>query len=89
MSTKGKQVAILKIPQEELNSDHLSRPPPIRACIFDMDGLLIDSEDKYTRGTNEILAKYGKGPIPWDVKAKLQGRPGTAAMEIFLKVSVK
>jgi hypothetical protein len=53
-----------------------------------MDGLLIDSEDQFTKCTNEILAKYGKGPIPWSVKSKLQGRPGTAAMEIFLKVGV-
>jgi phosphoglycolate phosphatase-like HAD superfamily hydrolase len=51
-----------------------------------MDGLLIDSEDKYTRCTNEILAKYGKAPIPWNVKAQLQGRPGTDAMDIFLEV---
>jgi beta-phosphoglucomutase-like phosphatase (HAD superfamily) len=73
----------------KLNANKKSlSPPPVRACVFDMDGLLIDSEDQYTRCTNEILAKYGKGPIPWSVKSKLQGRPGTAAMEIFLEVRV-
>ena len=49
--------------------------PPIRACLFDMDGLLIDSEDKYTLITNEILAQYGRPPLPWSIKAQLQGRP--------------
>ncbi|KAF3905092.1 hypothetical protein AA313_de0210160 [Arthrobotrys entomopaga] len=49
--------------------------PPIRACIFDMDGLLIDSEDIYTRVTDEILARYNKGRLPWSIKAQLQGRP--------------
>jgi pseudouridine-5'-monophosphatase len=40
-----------------------------------MDGLLIDSEDKYTMVTNEVLQMYGKPNLPWDVKAQLQGRP--------------
>lgn len=40
-----------------------------------MDGLLIDSEDKYTMITNEVLQMYGKPNLPWSVKAQLQGRP--------------
>ena len=40
-----------------------------------MDGLLIDSEDKYTLITNEVLAMYGKPELPWSIKAQLQGRP--------------
>lgn len=51
------------------------RLPRIRACLFDMDGLLIDSEDKYTLITNEVLAMYGKPDLPWSIKAQLQGRP--------------
>lgn len=54
-----------------------TRPrPPIKACLFDMDGLLIDSEDWYTVCTNEVLAEYGKPKLPWNIKAQLQGRPG-------------
>lgn len=49
--------------------------PRIRACLFDMDGLLIDSEDKYTMITNEVLHSYGKPDLPWSIKAQLQGRP--------------
>ncbi|EXJ94137.1 hypothetical protein A1O1_02530 [Capronia coronata CBS 617.96] len=58
-------------------------PPPIRACIFDMDGLLIDSEDKYTLVTNTILRENGRPDLPWHIKAQLQGRPGPAAGKIF------
>ena len=53
-----------------------SSPPPVRACLFDMDGLLIDSEDLYTTCTNEMLSRFGKPGIPWSIKAQLQGRPG-------------
>ncbi|KAE8448662.1 hypothetical protein EG329_009087 [Mollisiaceae sp. DMI_Dod_QoI] len=57
--------------------------PPIRACLFDMDGLLIDSEDKYTICTNTMLQRYGRPILPWSIKAQLQGRPGPAAHDIF------
>ncbi|PQE13742.1 Haloacid dehalogenase-like hydrolase protein [Rutstroemia sp. NJR-2017a BVV2] len=57
--------------------------PPIRACLFDMDGLLIDSEELYTLVTNAILKKYSRPPLPWSIKAKMQGRPGPVSAEIF------
>jgi len=46
--------------------------PPIRACIFDVDGLLINSEDIYTEIYNNILHSYGKPDLPWSIKAKQQ-----------------
>src|ERR1700750_2442350 len=57
--------------------------PCIRACLFDMDGLLIDSEDIYTLCTNLVLHEYGKPDLPWDLKAKLQGRPGPEASALL------
>ncbi|KAE8376992.1 HAD-like domain-containing protein [Aspergillus bertholletiae] len=57
--------------------------PRVRACLFDMDGLLIDSEDKYTDITNAILHEQGKPSIPWSIKAQLQGRPQPEAFKIF------
>ena len=57
--------------------------PAVRACIFDMDGLLIDSEDHYTTVTNQILHENGRPDLPWNIKAQLQGRPGPAAGKIF------
>ncbi|KAL6704778.1 hypothetical protein ACN47E_007582 [Coniothyrium glycines] len=58
-------------------------PPRIRAALFDMDGLLIDSEDIYTIVTNTILERYGRPSLPWSIKAQLQGRPGPQAGAIF------
>jgi pseudouridine 5'-phosphatase len=57
--------------------------PPVRACIFDMDGLLIDSEDAYTVVTNQILRENNRPDVPWHIKAQLQGRPGPAAGRIL------
>ncbi|KAK3175770.1 hypothetical protein K4F52_010010 [Lecanicillium sp. MT-2017a] len=48
-----------------------------------MDGLLLDTEDLYTLCVNLMLDKYGRPPLPWSIKAKLQGRPGPAANKIF------
>ncbi|KAF5864894.1 hypothetical protein ETB97_006120 [Aspergillus alliaceus] len=48
-----------------------------------MDGLLIDSEDKYTAITNSILREFGKPELPWSIKAQLQGRPQPEAFKIF------
>ena len=48
-----------------------------------MDGLLLDTEDLYTLCVNLILDKYGRPPMPWSIKAKLQGRPGPEATKIF------
>ncbi|KAI0380376.1 HAD-like protein [Hypomontagnella monticulosa] len=57
--------------------------PPIRACLFDMDGLLLDTEDLYTLCINLILEKYGRTSLPWSIKARLQGRPGPEANALF------
>ncbi|KAI1075754.1 HAD-like protein [Whalleya microplaca] len=57
--------------------------PPIRACLFDMDGLLLDTEDLYTVCINLILEKYGRPSLPWSIKAKLQGRPAPEANALF------
>ena len=56
---------------EKIASSHF---PPVRACIFDVDGLLINSEDIYTEIYNNILHSYGKPDLPWTVKAKQQSR---------------
>ncbi|KAL2071289.1 hypothetical protein VTL71DRAFT_12524 [Oculimacula yallundae] len=58
--------------------------PPIRACLFDMDGLLINTEDIYTHCHNILLAKYGAGPMTWDIKSQLQGRPAHLAITLLL-----
>ena len=46
----------------------------IKAVLFDMDGLLIDSEGIYTKVVNDILKPYGKEQT-WEIKANLMGKP--------------
>jgi beta-phosphoglucomutase-like phosphatase (HAD superfamily) len=48
--------------------------PPVRACLFDVDGLLINSEDIYTEAYNNILHSHGRPSLPWSVKALQQSR---------------
>jgi len=48
--------------------------PRMEYVVFDMDGLLIDTERVYTKATNDILAPYGK-EMTWDIKAGLMGKP--------------
>ncbi|BFZ60085.1 hypothetical protein YB2330_001107 [Saitoella coloradoensis] len=58
--------------------------PKIRACIFDMDGLLLDTEQVYTDVTNELLASYGKPNLPLEIKAQMMGRPGPYAAQVLI-----
>ncbi|CAK7563997.1 MAG: hypothetical protein SEPTF4163_001880 [Sporothrix epigloea] len=58
--------------------------PPVRACLFDMDGLLLDTEDIYTQCINAVLQRYDRPQLPWSIKAKLQGRPMPEANKIFM-----
>ncbi|KAI9472102.1 MAG: HAD-like domain-containing protein [Benjaminiella poitrasii] len=52
----------------------------ITHCIFDMDGLLLDTERVYTEVTQQILDKYTNGlRFTWDVKSQLMGRSGDEA----------
>ncbi|KAJ3316591.1 glutathione synthase [Boothiomyces sp. JEL0866] len=41
--------------------------------LFDMDGLLLDTEAVYTQVTTEILARYGK-TFEWSLKKQMMGR---------------
>lgn len=50
-----------------------------------MDGTILNTEDLYTEATTQLLALYGKGPLTWDVKIKLQGRPGPEATNIMIE----
>jgi HAD superfamily hydrolase (TIGR01509 family) len=46
---------------------------PIKAVIFDMDGLLLDTEGIYTEVTNDIAKTHGK-TFDWAVKQHTIGR---------------
>lgn len=46
---------------------------PIKAVIFDMDGLLLDTEGIYTEVTQLIADRYGR-TFDWTVKQNIIGR---------------
>ncbi|KAG0355548.1 HAD-like domain-containing protein [Gamsiella multidivaricata] len=58
----------------------------IHYCIFDMDGLLINTESLYTQITSEILARYGK-KYDFELKAKLMGLREKESSEILVRES--
>ncbi|GAA6012220.1 hypothetical protein JCM10207_002766 [Rhodosporidiobolus poonsookiae] len=53
-------------------------PVPISAVLFDMDGLMIDSEGPLTHCRNAVLAPYGKQMTP-ELFVDLMGRPPQTA----------
>lgn len=57
--------------------------PPIRACLFDMDGLLINSEDILTQSTNKILEKYGRPHFTSSIRAQTMGVPDSTNGDLF------
>ncbi|KAF9193874.1 glutathione synthase [Haplosporangium sp. Z 11] len=58
----------------------------ITHCIFDMDGLLINTETLYTQITSEILGRFGK-PYGFELKAKLMGLREKESAEILIRES--
>ena len=57
--------------------------PAIRACIFDMDGLLINSENIITLSMNQLLEKYGRPVFTRSIRAQLMGIPDSTNGDLF------
>jgi len=57
-------------------------PTPIRAVIFDMDGLMIDSEKIYWRVGREIAREFGK-EVSDATLGRMMGRSPLNSVEIF------
>lgn len=51
----------------------MTREVPVNAVLFDVDGLLLNTEIVYTSVTSEIAARYGK-VFDWSLKANMIGR---------------
>ncbi|KAK2573271.1 (DL)-glycerol-3-phosphatase 2 [Acropora cervicornis] len=52
--------------------------------IFDLDGLMLDTEIIYTRVTQELLDPYGK-IFDWSVKSKMMGRSQIEAARVLVE----
>ncbi|KAF5461756.1 hypothetical protein F2P56_017829 [Juglans regia] len=57
---------------------------PITHVIFDMDGLLLDTEKYYTEVQEIILARYNKS-FDWSLKAKMMGKKAIEAARVFVE----
>ncbi len=56
----------------------------ISCLIYDLDGLLLDTEGIYTKVTQDIVSQYGK-IFDWSIKRKIIGRPSSQAAKIIVE----
>ncbi|XP_022135581.1 (DL)-glycerol-3-phosphatase 2 [Momordica charantia] len=73
------------VPMADLSSDAPSRGS-ITHVIFDMDGLLLDTEVFYTKVQENILARFNK-TFDWSLKAKMMGMKAIEAARVFVEES--
>ena len=57
---------------------------PIRHVIFDLDGVLLDTEPLYTEVTHRITSRYGK-TYDWSIKSNMLGRPAMDSAEYLIE----
>ena len=52
--------------------------------IFDLDGVLLDTEKLYTEATQSVVGQYGK-TFDWSLKSLMMGRHEQEAAELLVK----
>ncbi|KAH9404730.1 Pseudouridine-5'-phosphatase [Tyrophagus putrescentiae] len=57
--------------------------PKITHVIFDMDGLLLDTETRYEKAIDIVTRRYGH-PFTFDLKRKITGRTGPDGCKIMV-----
>ncbi len=56
---------------------------PARFALFDMDGLLLDTEIIYTEVTQSIVSRFGK-TFDWSIKANMIGLPAMVSAKYLV-----
>jgi len=57
---------------------------PVTQALFDMDGLLLDTESIYTEVTQSIVSRFGK-TFDWSLKANMIGRSSKESSKYLVK----
>jgi len=65
-------------------SSSLAHPPAVRAVIFDMDGILLDTEGLYTQAIQHIASRHGK-VFDWSVKRHTIGLGSLASAQVVVE----
>jgi pseudouridine 5'-phosphatase len=58
-------------------------PRPSTHVLFDLDGVLLDTERLYTEATQTIVGRFGK-TFTWEIKREAMGRDAHASARIVL-----
>lgn len=58
---------------------------PARHVIFDLDGVLLDTEPLYTEATQAIVGRYGKC-FDWSIKSHMVGRPALESARYLVEM---
>lgn len=61
-----------------------TRDRTISAVLFDMDGLLLDTEPIYTVATQEVVGRFGK-TFDWSLKSRMIGRQALESAGILVR----
>jgi HAD superfamily hydrolase (TIGR01509 family) len=60
-------------------------PPPIHAVVFDLDGLMFNTEDLYDQTGSEVLRRRGR-EFTSELRQQMMGRPGRDALRIMIEM---
>ena len=66
---------------------NLKRPPALRAVVFDLDGVLANTEDLYEQAGETVLGRRGK-TYDRRLREQMMGRPVADAIQIMIDCSL-
>jgi HAD superfamily hydrolase (TIGR01509 family) len=58
--------------------------PPLKAAVFDLDGLIANTEDVYELAGNELLRRRGK-EYGADLREQMMGRPVAESLKVMIE----